>query len=700
MANTAEQIFRGLMGYPPMATSSLRPVYFKNVNGKKVDGDHKKSDATLKPEDVKAVGNKVNQSLRNYFSKEKAHDYHKELLRYLPELHEFPGAQLTDAQKKKLLEIQQKLKIQKDRVRYAELEPLINQYVLGGQNQIAAPPVNNESMVRPEGTPSRNQEDQGEPPPKRPNLAPRVLNPVAPAQTEAAVPIEVDQQQQAPMAESMAASGGNDAAGNGAMWRCISYDPVYTPTSDGMKVEFKGSRLMYTWALDMRTHNVTDIGDFIPMAHSYPWEWIPSYCTPGEWNALPWATHDMAIKRVGVQITPVGKETQFNTAVSTATVASNEHLVMGYKAVGLNKRKALPSTGYRRIKNNVEASKLITNSSDALDYADLRKRFWGPLSDFTVNEDPTSYGTSGQVSTAELSIRELECVAGVYVDKFDKATKANNKACFGSLLKDRYLERFPLTPAMGTPIISEVYEPKCGIINTQPHRVLLNNSKVYMVNGPEATSRNVYNPTFGSGTGTTNKIQVGNSLAAQNYTFSRNANIGETVSLGSYHALVEKYRFQGTSGDFDADQASGQSMPMLTFGVAPIRLINLTSSSPDYVNARVVWKIDYFMEIHCKFQEPLYPFATNVSADGTVYPANMYTSLYPHIYLNACSYSGTANKGSQPKYENVDPTAIQTQLEGYITYSYTSAGTASDYIGAGGSTPWVASTNGLNLDVS
>lgn len=699
----AEGFFRGLMGYPPAAAEgrviSTQPkVYNKNKDGHKVPGDHRKSVSTLAPTSVEAVGGKLSQSIRNYWSKKQAWDYHAEILRYLPELHQFPNAHLTAKQKDDFVKIGEKLKQNKDTKRYEELRPLIDKYVIGEQ----APPPPADIPMRPEGTPTRyREEDQEEaPPPKRPDITPRhfdfaqVEEPQAgPSnQTE---PIDVDQEPSNMSDGNTGPSGGADAAGNDCNWRCKSFQPEYQHTPDGLKIIFKGSRMMYTWGMDMRTHNVANIGDFVPAGHSYPWEWIPTYCTVAEWNSLPWKTHEMNIAKVGVQITPIGKESQFNTSSGTSVIASNEHLTVGYKAVGFNHDPSLPGTGYRRIQNNTTDAKLITNSSTAIDYSDLRKRFWGPLSDFTLNSDPVSYGTGAQVSCAEGSIRELEVVSGIYVDKFDKATKGNNKASFGSVLKDRYIERFPLMPAMGKPIISEVYEPKCGIINTQPHRVLLKNSKNYMVNGPQNTARNVWCVEFGSGTGAANKIITANTPEASNWTYSRNTNVGTNVQIGSYHALVEKYRFAGTDGDSQADQHSGKSMPMLTFGLCPIRLVNFTSSAPEYVNARVVWKIDYFMEINCKFMVPSHPFATNISADGSEYPANMYTSMFPKIYMNPCGFSTTEGQTNLPSYESVDPTAVQSQLEGHIQYTYTNDGTLTDITGAGGVKSWAGPQGGL-----
>lgn len=699
----AERIFRGLMGYPPAApegrvVSTQPKVYNKNKDGHKVPGDHRKSVSTLAPTSVDAIGGKISQSIRNYWSKKQAWDYHSEILRYLPELHQFPNAHLTPKQKDDLIKIGEKLKENKDTKRYEDLRPLIDKYVIGEQ---APAPV--DVPMRPEGTPTRyRDEDQEEPPPpKRPDFTPRhfdfaQIEAPQPGPSSQAEPIDVDQNPNTMSDGKTGPSGGADAAGNNASWRCKSFKPEYENTPDGLKITFKGSRLMYTWGLDMRTHNVADIGDFVPMGHSYPWEWIPSYCTIGEWNALPWSTHDMKIARVGVQVTPIGKESQFSTNVDTSVIASNEHLTVGYKHVGLNHDPSLPATGYRRVKNNVTGTSLITESSDEISYSDLRKRFWGPLSDFTLNEMPTSYGKTGQLSCAEGSIRELETVCGIYVDKFDKAVKANNKATFGSIMKDRYIERFSLMPAIGKPIISEVYTPRNGIINTQAHRVLLKNSKNFTVNGPQHTSRDVWCAEFSNGTGATNKITCGNDYSSAGWTVSRNTNIGTSDQLGSYHALVEKYRFMETSGDAQSTQHGGKSMPMISFGLMPIRLINITSSAPEYVHARCVWKIDYFMEIECKYQIPSYPFATNVSADGTVYPANMYTSLFPRIYLcPAGGWSSMTGKTNLPLYENLDPTAVALQNEGHVVYSYNNGEATTNISGAGAPTSWAQTTGGL-----
>jgi hypothetical protein len=679
-----QAIVDGIVGVP---IQPARKTWNKIKNGEKVAGDHKKTDGTTKkPETIAEIGGKINMSIKNFNAKNSRYGpggYKTELFRYLNELKEM-GGQPTAGQHEKLRALADTNE---------DLRNLMHIFAEGPQGdpppiaQDDPPPVDHdEPMVRPDGTPRRpspDPEDQNPAPPKRPHIEPRVLAAAAPVLQSSATT-------EMPIASNAGPSGGSDPSGNGATWSCQSFSPRYEEGPDGLTVTFGGSRLQYTWALDMRTHNVADFGDFVPMGHTVPWHWIPFYCTPAEWAALPWQTHDMHISRIGVSITPVGKEVQFATASGDSTIASNEHLAIGFKSVGLNRRIDLPAVGIRRVKNNENASKLIVNSSDNPSYLDLRTRYWGPLSDFTVNTEPNSYTTNQQVSTAELSIRENEIVCGIYVDKFDKTTKANNKAVFGSVLKDRYVERFPLLPQMGKPIIQEVYSPKMGMINNQPHRILLQNSKACLFGGSSNTATQVWYP---DDLTKDNKV----TLNLSNANFSRNANIGtkELTKIGSYHASVEKYRILKVGGDRSAAQHDGSTVPMITFGVCPIRLINLTSSSPEYVNARCVWKIDYFMEIKCKFQVPSHPFATNISADGTIYPPNMYISPIPRELLLPVSFDTTVT--DQPLTEELTPYAMHIQKGGHVemTSYLDNAETLVAVMGAGSSASWNAKSGGL-----
>lgn len=653
-------------------------------DGNRVAGDHKRTNqGTVKPTTIQEIGGKINICIKNYNAKKAAWDYKSELIRYLNELHELNGTP-NAAQREKL----KKIALQDKAVKV-----LLDSFSEGPQVQ--SPPTSDpepgpssteevgqteSSMPRPEGTPRRPSPSADEPPTKKIGLAPRVLN-----TTEATSAAAAEE----PMATTAGPSGGGDAAGNNANWTAQSFSGQVGP--DGTRT-FGGSRLMYTWALDMRTHNIPDYGDFVPMGHTLPWDWIPFYCTPAEWNSLPWKTHQLTIKRVGVAVTPVGKEVQFATALSTSTIASNEHVAIGLSAVGLNLRKDLPAFYTRRIKNNETGSSLITNSSTAIDYKDLRTRYWGPLNDFTVTVDPDSYKTDKQVSCAELSIRENEIVNGVLIDKFDKAVKANNKAQFGSILKDRLVKRFPLAPNMGKPVIQEVYEPKCGILNTQPHRRLIQNTVNHLIGGEANTTAQLW---FNAGGANEKNKQVS---AQSNVNCSRNVNIGVGVyrQIGSYHASVDKQRVIQIGGGFaNSEQASGQAQPSITFGMCPIRLINLAASAPEYVNARCLWKIDYFMEISAVPFVPSYPFATNVSVDGTVFPEHMYIDYQPNTLIVPPSWNATNT--AQPDYEDLDYQSQHCTRSGFIQYTYAAGSDLTEVMGQGMPTNWTASTNGLTL---
>lgn len=676
-----QAIVDGILNVPIQPT---RNTWNKTKNGEKVAGDHKKTDGTTKkPETIQEIGGKINMSIRNFNAKNSRYGpggYKTELFRYLNELKEM-GGRPTVGQHEKL----QALSADNE-----DLRTLMDIFAEGPQED--PPPLSQEEpMPRPEDTPRRPSpdiEDQQPAPPKRPALEPRVLNATAAPVIEAPIVSSAN----AASSSGTMASGGTDAAGNNAPWSCKSFAPSYQEGPDGLTVTFGGSRLQYTWGLDMRTHNVDGMGDFVPMGHSVPWHWIPFYCTPAEWASLPWKSHNMTIKRVGVSITPIGKETQFSTASGESVIASNEHLAIGFKSVGLNHISSIPATGIRRVKNNEDASKLITKTSDNVNYLDLRKRYWGELSDWTAATDPNHYKDDAQVSTAELSIRENEIVSGIFIDKFDKTTKANNKAYFGSVLKDRYVERFPLMPQMGIPIIKEVYSPKNGIINTQAHRILIQNSMICHRGGTGSSAMPVV---YVDTAQKSNKISLGNNYSS----FSRNQNIGTNtiLNIGSYHANVEKVRLAGVGGDRTCDQPTNVNQPIITFGLQPIRLINIASSKPEYVNARVVWKIDYFMEIQCSFQRPDHCFATNVSADGTVFPSHMYTTPLMRQGLFPAIWEDTAGKTHLPKSEELSAYAHHFQKEGRgETTVYLGADdTIEKIMGAGATACWSASTDGL-----
>lgn len=676
-----QAIVDGILNVP---VQPARKTWNKIKNGEKVAGDHRKTDGTTKkPETLAEIGGKINMSIKNFNAKNSRYGpggYKTELFRYLNEMKEM-GGQPTAGQHEKLRALSETNE---------DLRTLMDIFAEGPQED--PPPLDQDEPMRPEGTPRRPSpdiEDQQPAPPKRPALEPRVLNATA-APTEAPV-IQAPAAAAPEMATAAGPSGGgSDAAGNNASWSCKSFGPQYQEGPDGLTVTFGGSRLQYTWGLDMRTHNVNNIGDFVPMGHSVPWHWIPFYCTPAEWESLPWKTHTMKIKRVGVSITPVGKETQFATASGESTIASNEHLAVGFKAVGLNYAAGIPSTGIRRIQNNQEDSKLITKTSSDINYLDLRKRYWGDLSDWTANSEPNSYKDDAQVSTAECSIRENEIVSGIFIQAFDKTTKANNKANFGNVLKDRYIERFPLMPQMGVPIIQEVYSPKNGVINTQPHRLLIENEMQCNRGGPGASSMPV---NYLDTTNKTNKLQMATSYSV----VSRNTNIGTDYmyNIGTYHGNVEKTRLVGMGGDRHCEQSTLALQPLITFGLQPIRLINIASSKPEYVNARVVWKIDYFMEISCSFMKPEHCFATNVSANGTHYPVHMYTSPLPRTVLVPVGWDNNV-----PGKEEVGMYSNHCQKDGRGEYTvYASADDSLEKImGAGTTAPcWTAPTEGLDV---
>ena len=119
---------------------------------------------------------------------------------------------------------------------------------------------------------------------------------------------------------------------------------------DGNTIIFSGSRLHYTWAVhfnsidnplgasyDTGTMNYGDF-KFKPLGFELPWDYIPFYCTPNEWETcLDW-TKKIWIDHVEVEVTPMHKSVYFTTGATSSSPVTNEYGPYLYKSVGFNKK--------------------------------------------------------------------------------------------------------------------------------------------------------------------------------------------------------------------------------------------------------------------------------------------------------------------------------------------------------------------------
>lgn len=660
MAGYFENFSRG-----PVHLVHTEQWHRRNEEGEKVRGNHKASTVTDAPdvlaekageEKMKQLAGKLNNMLRNIGSKTSSYDYKAEANKW-GEAFKIRGGRWSDAQERAI-----NMSLKKnpgnrdwfDAFRHNFHTPEVDNGI--GHPEAAVPDQVEEPMIvddpapmvakRPEDTPRREPEEI-----KRRRLHAGAAEARATSTTEQAVssspasievpavveapPVAVESIEVDPVA-GMAGGGGAvavDPSGSLPFETIESHPPRVSFKDNKQFFTFGGSRIMYSWAYEFfpgkipGVNNISaNINDGVIVGHAIPWEWIPFYCTPGEYAMLPFGQGDVYIDKVRLRVTPMAKETQFTTNGATSGVASQEHLCLGKVVVGLNHK--WPNTAILRAKEGATVANAQMSFSAAgvskVDYGDLSKRYWGNLSNWTSGVSP--YGnpttTSGGTvtngtprSTMEMNIREIETVQLMLWDQWDTTTQGNNSSCWGVPLLDRFVKRFPFMSAIGKPIVDEEYVPKNGCISYVPHISLL--------------SKDDYNSAkfFGKQTATSrqaNTFSVNNrdSVIATTDTYvARNANIGTKQSiLGSYHGCVEKQSFMPHCSGGYASENTNYTMPSVCIGMEPIKPIDFSTSLGVPIQARAMWKIDYQIIFRCERPEHIYhwPYPTHIKPSAGI----------------------------------------------------------------------------------
>ena len=354
--------------------------HMMDAGGNKVKGNHKANSTTQAPEEyllnepdrLQKIAGKLNMMMRNVGAKEAKHNYKEESVRWATEFRRAGGVwgvSQDNAIRLSLLkhpENREWFDAFKHNYNVPEVDNGIG-HPAGEENQIAAPePIDvdepdpvPEPMVarRPEDTPRGEATEAKR---RRINFdGPQVSEPptstVAGTSTAAATtpsiaaaipsstphPSSGNQQNQ-----NMAGAGGAvgvDPSGGLPFQTIESHFPIHNVDSGIETFKFGGSRIMYTWAYDFAMGAIPAVNDIAAntcdgaiVGHQLPWEWIPFYCTPAEFSMLPYRHADIYVDKVRVRVTPLAKETQFETASGTAKIASQEHLALGKVCVGLN----------------------------------------------------------------------------------------------------------------------------------------------------------------------------------------------------------------------------------------------------------------------------------------------------------------------------------------------------------------------------
>lgn len=622
--------------------------------GNKVKGNHKASSVTDAPDVLSAkipypdqrrqqLAGKLNNMLRNVGSKTASYNYKEEAIKWGNEFKKQGGVwtEKQDAAVKVSLDKNPADRDWFDAFKHNFNLPTIDNGIghpAGAEDQVQAPepiavdPVSPMVARRPEETP-RSQDKEAKrrrlnfdepqvPEPPTSTVAATSSAPVTSAATAVAVPSSTPNPSGGNQRnENMSGAGGAvgvDASGGLPFQTIESHFPVHNVDGGVETFTFGGTRIMYTWAYDFAMGAIptlNDIGantcDGAIVGHQLPWEWIPFYCTPAEFAMLPYRHADIYVDKVRVRVTPLAKETQFETASGSTKIASQEHLALGKVCVGLNHK--WPNVAQLRAKEQSTPSMNYTTSSlTIVDFKDLRQRFWGNLSDWTAAASP--YPGSGIAKpTSQLGIRELENVQVMLWDRWNQTDQGENKFCWGAPLIDRYITRFPLMPAIGKPIIDEEYSPKHGLvyaINTVP---LMNvSAKGVKFRGDS----NVTNTTFVSyGV----KDLQGTASLATDYFKNSNVGTNERSIIGAYHSTIEKNVIvDGHSGL--AANNKYHTMPSIMFGMEAIRPIDFASSTVSPVQARCMWKVDYQITFKCVRPEDVYkwPFATHIKPSANI----------------------------------------------------------------------------------
>lgn len=711
MTNFFDGAIRTLTGMGPPPN---RNTWHKSKNGVKVPGDHKataEDEDTPKPETIAQIGGKIRQSLANFRAKTQRWPYDKDLDRYIGELHALGGT-LTAKQKldlKALSAVDERakaiaVKYGYDTNLYSAAEP---------GSQIPSPPRDRSPLRRPPSpvearrppdTPSR--EEPPEKVPRRLEYNNGLPAPTPPTQVEAPIsnetvpsaeapePIAVDPPQE--MSAATAPSGGSDPSGGASAGdiEFMSY-PMETEMRDGcIYVRCGGSRLMYTWAYQMFPHNLdgttnsaTPFGngliDYYPVAHRVPWEWLPFYITPAEYDSLLWNKADIEIQHVRCRVTPMGKETQFSTSSTSTDPVSNEHVTFGKYCVGFN-HKFPGITAMRNWSGNVSGNTMKLSKSEQINWVKLRQKIWGDLSDWTSGQMVAS-----KQSCIDLVARELETLDGVCMDFFDKTTKNSNSRNFGSPRFDLYFKRFGFMGKIGKPIIDEMYVPKCGVLSQVPFRRLNLDQGLdqFLLQGNHCFQKSYTQPTVknrqSTYTGTWNDG-------------SENMNIGNENYVGAYHRMIETRQTDSPGAGFEGRDGFS-SQPSISIGICPIMPIDPTTEQPTPIQARALWKIDYEIVIKQKLHSG-FPYATYCTPSASTgyerFPPNCRLGTLPPKMLYPVSFDGTNT--AYPNRELLNNYTDQVSNCGRALYNNSAANdTDTTMCGWNYTTPGLQSKSGL-----
>lgn len=271
------------------------------------------------------------------------------------------------------------------------------------------------------------------------------------------------------MANSQAAMGGGGSSAGQASGFVVKKNPP-SFSSDGSTVTFSGSRMMYSWAYNFREVSnpfatsqlkaMCSYGDFtfLPCGFDIPWDWIPFYCTPAEFDALDWGPRGRIIEidSVECKVTPVSKQVFFTTGSADTNPVSTEHAAFIYKCDNLNQ---IPGVMFQRLQLINGGSMNPTDGKcNTIDYGRLRNRMWGQRDRENDRGQITNTNVTGNVPMMFGVSRELETVNGLLMDN-PKTYNLGHPAFLAEVT-----ETVPYTQACGQPFVSQTYKPVCGLL--------------------------------------------------------------------------------------------------------------------------------------------------------------------------------------------------------------------------------------------
>lgn len=190
---------------------------------------------------------------------------------------------------------------------------------------------------------------------------------------ETDAPMDEDVQADAPRVGG--GGGGNTAGGSRGTGSEVSV--IYkTPSTPKHTLTFENETMVLVWGTQWKYLNsiivehsqtATDDQFLITSLAHFPVDKIWFYMNNQQWNML---YPDATIKKVAVNLTPVGEQTSFVTGSTLSKTASVYHYVQGAVAVGLNKI-------YPTIPTEVDIDSGMNMSEKVLQEATWYDRIWG-----------------------------------------------------------------------------------------------------------------------------------------------------------------------------------------------------------------------------------------------------------------------------------------------------------------------------------